>query len=380
MFIFDEPFISNLAIETINNNAFEALLNPLVKNKIDKLFLKSELKSKFLANQKLYTNSENSIQAILDELNGTKLVSWINLFKDKVKFRDFLNSIYPDFYYKKVSYEELNSLNKDELKYPFVIKPSVGFLSFGVYTVYKKEEFDDVILKIKSSMENSKGLFPEVVLNSNNFIIEEFIEGNEFAIDVYFDDKSCPVILNIFQHPFYDAFDVSDRMYLTSTQIIKDNLSIFNNLLEQIGKGLKLVNFPMHIEVRKKGDKVVPIEVNPLRFAGWCTCDLAYYAYGINVYEYFIQNKKPNWDLICKNDKNSYAFIMGEVPPNLNKNDIMSFDIEAFKKDVNAKVLDTREFDFKTKPMFCVLFVKSENEDKLKHVLGININKYIELK
>ena len=71
---------------------------------------------------------------------------------------------------------------------------------------------------------------------------------------------------------------------------------------------------------------------------------------------------------------------MGEVPPNLNKNDIMSFDIEAFKKDVNAKVLDTREFDFKTKPMFCVLFVKSENEDKLKHVLGININKYIELK
>lgn len=379
MFIFDEPFVSDLAIKTVNSNNFDVFENSIVKDKASNLFSKNNLKKIFNERKKIYTNSENSLDVVLSELKNTELIEWVKLFKDKVQFRKFLKTIYPDFYYKEVLYDELDSINQNELKYPLVIKPSVGFLSFGVYTIYTPNEFKNVVKKIKESMKNAKGLFPESVLNSNSFIIEDFIDGDEFAIDVYFDDQSKPVILNIFHHPFFDAFDVSDRIYLTSAKIVNDNYDLFFNLLEKIGNGLKLKNFPMHIEVRKNGNNVIPIEVNPLRFAGWCTCDLAYYAYGINIYEYFEFNKTPDWKKIYENNKNTYAFIMGEVPPELNKSDIISFDIEAFKKDTNAEILDTREFDFRVKPMFCVLFVKAEDGEKLKHVLEIDMKKYIKM-
>src|SRR5699024_11307821 len=93
-------------------------------------------------NPKIYTNSENSINWILSNLTGTNLPDIISLFKDKARFRELLKKIYPDFYFKKISYNELDKLNADEYKYPIVIKPSVGFLSFGVYTVYEKKELD----------------------------------------------------------------------------------------------------------------------------------------------------------------------------------------------------------------------------------------------
>ena len=334
-----------------------------------------------IKNPKIYTNSENSINWILSNLNGTNLPSYISLFKDKVKFRELLKEIYPDFFYKKFSYDELSSLNKDDFKYPFVIKPSVGFLSFGVYTVYEKDEFEGVISKIKSDMEKVKQTFPKEVLNSDNFIIEEFIKGEEYAIDAYYDDNSNPVILNIFKHPFYDKYDVSDRMYITSTSIIKENFELFNDLLIKIGKITNLKNFPMHLELRKDNSKVIPIEVNPLRFAGWCTTDLAYYAYGINIYEYYMNNKTPNWDEIYFQNKDFiYAFVMGEVPLDITKNDIISFDIESFKKDTNAQILNAREFDYKTKPMFCVLFIKADDYESIKHILKTDIKKYIKLK
>lgn len=383
MFILDNPFISDFLFSTVNNNSYPVLSNPLVDGRVTnpvKSDIAKELLNK-IKNPKIYTNSENSINWILSNLNDTNLPSYISLFKDKVKFRELLKEIYPDFFYKKFSYDELSSLNKDDFKYPFVIKPSVGFLSFGVYTVYEKDEFEGVISKIKSDMEKVKQTFPKEVLNSDNFIIEEFIKGEEYAIDAYYDDNSNPVILNIFKHPFYDKYDVSDRMYITCPSIIKENFELFNDLLIKIGKITNLKNFPMHLELRKDNSKVIPIEVNPLRFAGWCTTDLAYYAYGINIYEYYMNNKTPNWDEIYFQNKDFiYAFVMGEVPLDITKNDIISFDIESFKKDTNAQILNAREFDYKTKPMFCVLFIKADDYESIKHILKTDIKKYIKLK
>ncbi len=383
MFILDNPFISELLYSTVNKNSYPVLDTPLVSGKVSNPLnscIASELLNK-INNPKIYTNSENSINWILSNLTGTNLPDMISLFKDKARFRELLKKIYPDFYFKKISYNELDKLNADEFKYPIVIKPSVGFLSFGVYTVYEKKELDIVVNKIKSEMEKVKETFPKEVLNSDNFIIEEFIKGDEYALDVYYDDNSNPVILNVFKHPFADKYDVSDRMYITSASIIKENYSGFYDLLKKIGEVSNLKNFPMHIELRLNNDKIIPIEVNPLRFAGWCTTDLAYYAYNINVYEYFMNNKIPDWNKIYNNDPSSvYAFVMAEVPLDVNKNDIISFDIESFKKDTNAEILNVREFDYSTKPMFCVLFIKQNNFDSIRHILKLDVKKYIKLK
>ena len=94
-----------------------------------------------------------------------------------------------------------------------------------------------------------------------------------------------------------------------------------------------------------------------------------------------MNNKIPDWNKIYNNDPSSvYAFVMAEVPLDVNKNDIILFDIELFKKDTNAEILNVREFDYSTKPMFCVLFIKQNNFDSIRHILKLDVKKYIKLK
>lgn len=59
------------------------------------------------------------------------------------------------------------------------------------------------------------------VLDTGKFIIEENIEGEEFAVDAYFNSKEKPVILNILKHIFSSENDVSDRVYFTSKSVME---------------------------------------------------------------------------------------------------------------------------------------------------------------
>lgn len=377
MFVLDEPYISSFCIKTLNKNSYPVFKNDKTTNILNNLIEKENFLSEFMADNKLYTNSENPINYILPLLEKTNIPKRIEIFKDKIKTRELLSEIYPDFMFKKVSYNELSTLNPDDFKYPFVIKPAVGFLSFGVYTVFKKEDLKPVIEKIKISLNGACKLFPNCVLNADNFIIEDYIDGDEFAADVYFDKNSKPVILNIFKHPFLDEFDVSDRMYITNKEIILKYKDKFEVLFEKLAKSLDLSNFPMHIELRASGDKIIPIEINPYRFAGWCLCDIAYFAYGINPYEYYMQDKMPNWSEILSSNNSTYAFIMAEVPSDIDKNTIDKFKIDDFIKDMKAEILDIREYDFLNKPMFASFFIKSNNYDNMKHILKMNTKDYI---
>ncbi len=375
MFVLDEPYISDFLTGTINKNNYPVLKNKLVEKKVVNLIEDCDFRKYYRG--KICTNSENTFERVL--LNLPELKETIAAFKDKAKFRELIKSIYPDYFFKKVSGEQLNSMNKKQLNYPVVIKPNIGFLSVGVYTVQNEDEFDETIKKINESMEKSKGIFPENVLNADNFIIEEYIEGDEYAVDVYFDENGECVILNIFKHPFVNKNDVSDRMYITSSSIIKENLEDFSLLFNKIGKMGKVKNIPLHIELRRKGDKIIPVEINPLRFAGCGTADISYFAYGINNYEYYMQNKKPDWDEILKDNNSTYAFVIMEVPSFVNPNDIMYYDTEALIKDMKAEVLDIREFDYKKMPVFRVLFIKAESFDKIKHILTLKSEKYIKV-
>jgi hypothetical protein len=49
------------------------------------------------------------------------------------------------------------------------------------------------------------------------------------------------------------------------------SIKLILNILSKIGKELHLKNFPAHAEVRIDENKIIPIEVNPLRFGGFCT-------------------------------------------------------------------------------------------------------------
>ena len=282
MIIIEKPYASEFLIDSIVQNDWPVLENETVKGAdIEEgafdLVSSNVAKNYYLTQEfpLIYSNSENAITWVLDNLPDSNLSSYIKLFKDKVAFRELLKEMYPNFYFVSANLEELKAISAKEIKFPVVVKPAVGFLSFGVHTVNNEKEWSDVITRLEKEMRQASMMYPSHVVNSSKFIVEELIEGEEFAIDAYYDRDGEPVILNIFQHPFLNSKDVSDRIYLMSAGIMIKYMSRFAILLRDIGNLKNIKNFPMHIEVRvtKNGD-IIPIEVNPMRFAGWCTCPI----------------------------------------------------------------------------------------------------------
>jgi hypothetical protein len=393
MIIIDKPYVSDLFVETASKLGIPVLNNDAVKefsldNKlIDKLILldDAEFIERFKSNssQLLYCNSENPIYWITKHLSFTNLPSVIEIFKDKAKFRKVMQPLYSDFFYKEILYKDLHEIDVSDLKFPFIIKPSIGFFSMGVYTVTNIAEWDKVKDNLHKEVENMGERFPIEVVNSNNFIIEEYIEGDEYAIDAYYDTSGKPVIINILKHIFSSDTDVSDRIYMTSKQIIENYLEPFTKFLEDMATRIDIKGFPMHVEVRVDNQgKIIPIEVNPMRFAGWCLTDIAFYAYGINVYEYFFKQKRPDWkQLLSDKQDNIYSMIIADLPKDIEVESITEVDYEGFMGHFD-KPLAIRKIDYKKHGVFAFLFTETRTEryGELEAILQSDLKEFLVMK
>ena len=377
MFILNNPYVSDFLVETIRKNNYKVLDNEIARN----YFSPYELTNKkdALKENIFYTNSENSIDWIMENMPQSDLANMIKISKDKILFRKMLAKIYPDYFFMEVDLKEIKNLDFKNLKYPFVLKPSVGFLSFGVYPVKNEDEFRKIILNLDNDIANFKNIFPTSVVNTTKFIIEEMIDGDEYALDAYFDENGEATILNIFHHPFFDENDVSDRVYYTSKAIIQKYLKPFKELLDKIGKIGNFKNFPFHLELRANEKNIIPIEINPLRFCGWCITDIAQYAWNINVYEYFEEKKKPDWDKILKSTNDDYFyFTIGDVDNSIKKDEIKSINYDKYLKNISNPLI-IRKIDYKTKPVFAIVFARCNNLDEIKNILKLDMKDFIEL-
>ena len=383
MIILDNPYVSPLLEDTVAKKSYPVLNNEMARSlsKFDMMNVLSDEAAVDLLkgekNPQLYSNSENAINWISTHLNFSELPQKIELFKNKAEFRRLLKEIYPDFYFFESGFDSLSMLDTEKIRFPVVLKPCVGFLSMGVYIIRDAEEWADVIKNLRDDIEKFRGQFPTEVVDASSFIVEELINGEEFAIDAYFDKDGKPVILNIFKHPFSDETDVSDRVYFTSGEIIKSNHDRFESLLSQIGSLAQLRNFPLHMEVRVDGERVVPIEINPMRFAGWCVTDLAYFAYGIDVYEYYFEQKTPDWEKILK-EKGSefYYFTIAEVPVSVDKSMIREVDYDGFLKNISHP-LEVRKIDYRRHPIFAIVFAKTDDYSDMSNILKKDMRDFI---
>lgn len=378
MIILEKPYVSDLLVETIKKNNFAVLDNEVARQYLPSQYLLSQNDALDAAkNELVYSNSENSLDWILNNLEGSKLAQMVSLSKNKGSFRNAIKSIFPNYFYKEINYDDLAKISTSELKFPLILKPAVGFLSFGVFPVQNETEWQNVLSKLDKEIEKIKGIFPLNVVNTASFVVEELINGDEFAVDAYFDENSDATILNIFKHPFFDGNDVSDRAYFTSKAVISENLKTFKQLLDKIGKVAGYKNFPFHLELRYDGKIAIPIELNPLRFCGWCITDIAQYAWGINVYEAFLNKQKLDWDKILANkDDSIYYFTIGDIPNTIAKSDIIDVDYDSYLKNISAPLI-VRKIDFKNNPIFAIVFAKSSNMDEIKKLLSLNMSKYI---
>ena len=386
MILLDKPYISEFLLETLERNRIPVINTKIVAELASDRNLHLVSEAEAVANYNgsdasmLYTNSENSISWIENYLQHSSLPATIKLFKNKILFRDLIKDMYPGYFYKGLTIDLIDKLDVSGYTFPFIIKPAVGFFSLGVYKVEHLEEWPETVNTIKREIELISDLYPPEVLHTGEFIIEECIYGDEFAIDCYFNKDGKPVVLNIMKHIFSSGKDVNDRVYITSKDIIESYLHSITEFLYEIGKRASLRNFPAHVEVRINDEGVVaPIEVNPLRFGGWCsTPDLAWYAFGINLYEYLFQQKTPDWNTILTGKENLvFSNIVLNNSTGTEGKNIGSFDYDKLLSDFE-KPLELRKADFKKFPIFGFLFCETriENMDELYRILMSDLTEY----
>ncbi len=387
MFFVDKPYVSEFFKMTVRDNAIPVVGTDIAKH----LGLYSGTKvisenraiemARELGNPTIYITSENSIGWISKHLAFSNLPAKIELFKDKLKFRELIRSIFPNFYFKEVRTEDLKKIQFNEIPLPFIIKPTIGFFSIGVYKVSSYEEWVNTIDSIITELDQIKDLYPGEVLNTSSFIIEQCINGEEFAVDAYYNSIGKPVILSILKHTFSSETDVSDRVYISSKEIIESNLEEFTDFVGKIGNLAGVKNFPVHIELRRDNDgTLLPIEVNPMRFGGWCTtADISFLAYGFNPYLYYYSQKKPNWSEVLKGKEGKlFSIIVLDNSTGIDVDEITSFNYEKLLSNFE-KPIELRKIDYKKYPVFGFLFAETREDNfiELKNILDSDLNEFI---
>jgi hypothetical protein len=126
--------------------------------------------------------------------------------------------------------------------------------------------------------------------------------------------------------------------------------------------------------------EIIPIEVNPLRFGGWCTtADLAGMAYGFNPYEMYFSNLEPDWDVVLRDKENkTYNIFLLDNTTGLEGRDIYGFDYDKLSSRF-SKVLDIRKVDYTLFPVFGFLFVEAtaEESDVIEELLRSDLSEYL---
>ena len=330
----------------------------------------------------LYSNSENALAWVEQHLSQSSSASHARLFKDKISFRELVRDEEPDFFFRSIALNDINTLDTSEIPLPVVIKPSVGFFSIGVHIIRKEGDWDTV--REDLDMDSLARVYPKNVLDTSTFIIEEYIEGEEFAIDAYYNTRGEAVILNILHHRFSSGEDTSDRVYSTSMVLLKQYGEKFRDYLQALGQKAGIRNFPVHVEVRvNDSGQIRTIEVNPLRFGGHCTtADLMGIATGFNPYKAYQESSQPDWPDIYREKENKiFSIIVLNNSTGYDPEAIESFDYQLLEQEFSNPLL-IRRMDVSDFGVFGFVFAETdpENEAELERILVSDLRKYIRLK
>ena len=197
-------------------------------------------------------------------------------------------------------------------------------------------------------------------MDTGRFVVEGYVEGAEYAIDMYYDGEGRARCLNVMRHDFASPDDTSDRLYNTSHEVIAEMQPAFTEWLDRANEGLGARDFPAHVEVRvDAGGNIVPIEFNPLRFAGLGGTDLAYWAWGVRTYEAFLEGREV--DLLALSEPHAgKVYTMSLLNPHADADLSRPFLYDEFASKF-SKVLDFHRFDANAVGSYGFLFLETDD-------------------
>jgi len=386
MFILDEPFVSPQLRRAATRLGAPVLDNACARRELRGVQLvgDDDFARRYFEQDhpRLYTNSENALGWIRDHLAESELPAQIEVLKDKVRFRELLADLDPAYRFEEVRLGDLDAVDPTIFAGPFVAKPAVGFFSLGVQIVEDAGDWPAAAERLRAARERFRGLYPDAVLELDRFVLEQVIEGDEFAVDAYYDDEGAVTIVNVLEHPFAHGADVSDRVYRVRPAVIERTHDVFVQHLDELGRRAGLRDVPIHVEFRIADDGTVrPIEANPMRFGGWCATDIASHGWGFCPYTAFLHNKRPDWSRLCEEQAGwTTALVVADLPADLDRTRVTAIDYDAFTARF-SRPLELRRIEDPRQPVFAFLFVRVRDDelDQLDEILRADLTQYVRL-
>ena len=194
--------------------------------------------------------------------NGNSVKAVLNcLHKENTRRILSENNFYQPKYIKVKTLKEVNNWREiNDVK--IIIKPNDGVASIGVMSLEPGVFNDSQIKKIINNC------------SSNEILIEEYFEGQEYAFEGYIKEGYLKRIVIFdkpgdYKGPFYE-----EKIFIAPADIDQKNINKIEKTLEKACQKLGLTTGPVHIEFKIINDEIFIIEVNPRTIGGLCSRSL----------------------------------------------------------------------------------------------------------
>lgn len=219
-----------------------------------------------------------------------------------------------------------------KIHYPVVLKPKNLCSSQGILFI---KDTDDLIKKYTYLKKYV----------SSDYLIEKYIDGESFGLEVFVNDGNVIFILPVGNISLScEMIDIPIGHYTPYHEIKKSYYDTINRLIENFIKICDIRNSFLTIDCRIKENKIYFLEVG-LRCGGVLLPQLMSNYYGINVYEYIINQclGNNNINFILNNNTSNIAagFLVSPNYKNINSNFITNADILEAKLYKRKVIIDT---------------------------------------
>ena len=228
----------------------------------------------------------------------------LRLTTEKYLMREAMSKQFPEIIPKFIKVYELEEFEESliaDFKLPVIVKPNGLHSSFFVKKCFSVEE---VVSALANAFEGLDAVYKrEYGTGSPCMLIEEFISGDMYSIDVYIDDNENkyylqPVGVTIAAQLGLDGY--YGYQYDLPANLSKYDINAANECCAKAISSVKLKNSVAHIELFKTQDGWKIIEIGP-RIGGYRQ-ELYFEAFGIDHYlndlmlhAGFEPDIKPKW-------------------------------------------------------------------------------------
>jgi hypothetical protein len=322
----------------------------------------------FTNGERVAITSEAAMDVVVSRLDPVRRRA-IRALKDKLAFREMLRPIYPDFTFESVATRDLSKVRLDPDRV-YVIKPERGAFGAGVRTIKGDADLSRLQDEIVGEMERNAAVLSETALSSERLVVEQYIEGEEYAADVFFDSEANPVILSTYHHPMPANPAYLHMVYYISTRVWDLVAPQAASFFTALNKRLGVTNLAMHAEFRMERGRLVPIEINALRFGGMGLGHMVHHGLGINPYRHFIDGTQPDWARL-ERDPRALVFFIAYNGANVDTSTHMP-DWSRLRTRFAEIILEI-PFDYQAQLAFGILYAR-EAEERIPGLLSIEFD------